>query len=195
MCSPRVESMIFYVEPNNSTFPHISRNIYFLLLTLFLENLSYMFTLITPLNSKNLQNQVTYICPILKFCLGLHFRFWLVKQIATNLFSCCCCCCLVTSVMSNFVWPYGLYPTRLLCPWNFPGKNTEEGCHALLQGILPTQGSNPSLFIAGRFFITEPLGKPPPLSKVLLTVISLIPLTCLWPAIDDLWCIAFFVLI
>ena len=34
---------------------------------------------------------------------------------------------------------------RLLCPWNSPGKNTGVGCHALLQGIFPTQGSNPYL--------------------------------------------------
>ena len=26
--------------------------------------------------------------------------------------------------------------TRLLCPWNFPGKNTGVGCHFLLQGTL-----------------------------------------------------------
>ena len=31
----------------------------------------------------------------------------------------------------------------LLCPWGSPGNNTEVGCHALLQGIFPTQGSNP----------------------------------------------------
>ena len=30
--------------------------------------------------------------------------------------------------------------TRLLCPWDFPGKNTAVGCHFLLQGIFPTQG-------------------------------------------------------
>ena len=35
-----------------------------------------------------------------------------------------------------------LQPTRPLCPWNFPGKNTGVGCHVLLQGIFPTQGSN-----------------------------------------------------
>ena len=35
--------------------------------------------------------------------------------------------------------------TRLLCPWDSPGKNTGVGCHFLLQGILPTQGSNPHL--------------------------------------------------
>ena len=33
-------------------------------------------------------------------------------------------------------------PTRLLCPWDFPGKNTRVGCHFLLQGIFPTQESN-----------------------------------------------------
>ena len=30
-------------------------------------------------------------------------------------------------------------------PWNFPGKNTKVGCHSLLLGIFPTQGSNPSV--------------------------------------------------
>ena len=34
---------------------------------------------------------------------------------------------------------------------DFPGKNTGVGCHALLEGIFPTQGSNPGL-IADRFF-------------------------------------------
>ena len=28
------------------------------------------------------------------------------------------------------------------CPWSFPGKNIEVGCHFFLQGIFPTQGSN-----------------------------------------------------
>ena len=34
---------------------------------------------------------------------------------------------------------------RLLCPWNSPGKNTGEGCHALLPGIFLTQGLSPHL--------------------------------------------------
>ena len=34
---------------------------------------------------------------------------------------------------------------RLLCPRDSPGKNTRVGCHSLLQGIFPTQGSNPHL--------------------------------------------------
>ena len=36
-------------------------------------------------------------------------------------------------------------PSRLLCPWDFSGKNTGVVCHFLLQGIFPTQGSNWSL--------------------------------------------------
>jgi len=40
---------------------------------------------------------------------------------------------------------YELLPTRLLCPWDFLGKNTGEGCHFLLQKIFPTQESNPCL--------------------------------------------------
>ena len=39
----------------------------------------------------------------------------------------CCCCCLVASVMSDSVGPNGLQPTRLLCPWDSPGKNTAVG--------------------------------------------------------------------
>ena len=30
--------------------------------------------------------------------------------------------------------PFGLEPTRLLCSWDSPGKNTGVGCHFLLQG-------------------------------------------------------------
>ena len=34
---------------------------------------------------------------------------------------------------------------RLRGPWDCPGKNTGSGCHTLLQGIVPNQGSNPRL--------------------------------------------------
>ena len=42
-----------------------------------------------------------------------------------------------------FLQPHGLKPARLLCSWDFPGKNTGPGCHFPLQGIFPTQGLNP----------------------------------------------------
>ena len=46
------------------------------------------------------------------------------------------------SVMSHSLQPHRLQPARLLCPWDFPGKNNGVGCHALLQGIFPIQGLN-----------------------------------------------------
>ena len=47
------------------------------------------------------------------------------------------------TVVSDSLWPHELTPwARFVCPWDFPGKITRVGCHALLQGILPTQGSN-----------------------------------------------------
>ena len=67
----------------------------------------------------------------------------------------------VCSVMSDCLRPYGLQPTRLLYPWDFLGEDPRIGCHFLLQGIFPTQGSNPvSLALGSGFFTTEPPGKP-----------------------------------
>ena len=65
---------------------------------------------------------------------------------------CVCVCVLRCSVMSDFLRAHGLYPTRLLCPWDSPGANAGVGCHFLLQGIFPTQGSPVSPALAGRFF-------------------------------------------
>ena len=53
--------------------------------------------------------------------------------------------CVSCSVMSNSLRLHGLEPARLLCPWDFPGKNTRVGCYFLLQGIFPTQALNPHL--------------------------------------------------
>ena len=46
------------------------------------------------------------------------------------------------SVVSDSVRPQKQQPTRLLCPWDSPGKNTGVGSHFLLPRISPTQGSN-----------------------------------------------------
>ena len=45
------------------------------------------------------------------------------------------------------LWLYGPYPTRLLCQWSSPGKNTGMCCQALLLEIFPTQGSNPHVLL------------------------------------------------
>ena len=39
------------------------------------------------------------------------------------------------SVVCDSSWPHGLQPTRLLHPWDFPGKSTGVGCHCLLRLI------------------------------------------------------------
>ena len=79
---------------------------------------------------------------------------------------CVCVCASVrahlTSIVSDSLQPHGLYPARLLCPWNSPGKNIGVGYHFLLQENFPIQGLNSSpVFpaLAGGFFTIEPPGK------------------------------------
>ena len=58
-------------------------------------------------------------------------------------------------VVSDSLQPHGLLPTRLLCTWDSPGRNTGVGCHALLQGIEPR---SPTL--QADSLLSEPPGKP-----------------------------------
>ena len=63
-------------------------------------------------------------------------------------------------------------PARLLCPWDFPGKNTAVGCYFLLQGTFLAQGLNPSIlhllhWQAGSL-PAEPPGKPREGTPILL---------------------------
>ena len=46
--------------------------------------------------------------------------------------------------MSYSMKPHGLQPTWLLCPWDFPGKNTGVGCHFPLPGNLPDPRIQPA---------------------------------------------------
>ena len=55
------------------------------------------------------------------------------------------CVCISCSVVSDSLWPQGLQPARLLCPWDSPGKITGMCCPSLLQRIFQTQGSNPGI--------------------------------------------------
>ena len=61
----------------------------------------------------------------------------------------------------RLLWPHGLLPTRLLCPWDFPGKNKWSRLPFVFPGDLPNPGircASPAL--AGRFFTAESPGKP-----------------------------------
>ena len=67
--------------------------------------------------------------------------------------------CSATSVMAHSLRPCGLYPARFLSPCGSSDKSTGVGCHALLQGIFPTQGLNPGL-LQYRQITAEPPGNP-----------------------------------
>ena len=67
---------------------------------------------------------------------------------------------LSVSVLSNSLRPHGLYPSRLLCPQNVPGKNTGVGCNFLLQGIFLTQESNLGLQCRQIFYWFSHQGSP-----------------------------------
>ena len=68
-----------------------------------------------------------------------------ITMVFLNVCVCVCVCVCALSVISDSLQPHGLQPTKLLCPWNFPGKNTAVYCKFLLQGIFQTQGSNSPL--------------------------------------------------
>ena len=73
------------------------------------------------------------------------------------------CVCVSLSVMSSPLQLHGLQSARLLCPWDFPGKNAGVGCQFLLQGIFLTQGLKPSLLHWQVDSLPlSPLGSPAP---------------------------------
>jgi len=76
--------------------------------------------------SKNIRENVTYKCSFLSYIHNTSIYSWQHG----------------CSVMSDSLLSHGLKPARLLCLWNFPGKNIGMSCHFLLQGIFLTQGSN-----------------------------------------------------
>ena len=84
-------------------------------------------------------------------------------------------CCSVAKSCSIFLPPHGLQPVRLLCPWDFPGKNTGMGCHFFLRGIFLTQGSSHVFCLASRSFTTEPLQKRSPKPSLAVLFLPLNP--------------------
>ena len=84
---------------------------------------------------------------------------WQVSQASQSMILCMCI------QLLGCVWlfaTHGLQPTGLLCPWNFPGKNTGLGCHFLLQGIFPTTLDQTHVSCIGRWILyhLSHLGSP-----------------------------------
>ena len=72
------------------------------------------------------------VCPL---CILRQITYPLLDSISSWV-KCCCSSVTNTSVTQ---WTAA---ARLLCPWDFPDKNTSVGCHFLLHGIFPTRASN-----------------------------------------------------
>ena len=145
----------------------------------------------SPLATTNLSS-----LPISQVLFSLFFQFPHASEITWYLSFCCCkwqdlfiflwlsnvCTCAQSLQSCSTLQPYALQPARLLCPWDSPGKNTEVGCRALLQGIFLIQGSNLCLLSLLHWqadsLSTEPPGKPLSLgSHMLLLVFLLTPKT------------------
>ena len=69
------------------------------------------------------------------------------------------CCLLFAKLCLTLLWLHGWQPSMLLCPCDFPGKNTGAGCHFLLQGYLLDPGIKPKYLkspaLAGGFITTS----------------------------------------
>ena len=91
------------------------------------------------------------------------WNHWATKR-STAPVTCSGHACFVASIVFDTLWPHGLQPTRLLCPWDSPGKNNGVGCHILLQGNLLTQELNPQLWSLLNWQVGSlplvPAGKP-----------------------------------
>ena len=76
------------------------------------------------------------------FCLYHQLSPVFINLIKEYLYLSCLCCVLSRfSCVLLFVTPWSV-PTRLSCWRDSPGKNTGVSCHAILQGIFLTEGSN-----------------------------------------------------
>ena len=89
------------------------------------------------------------------------------KRFDCSTWNYCLGACRAKSLQSRLTLcnPMDCSPTRLLCPWGSPGKNTGVGCHAHLQGIFLIQDLNPCvlrlpLWQAGSLPLAPPIGKP-----------------------------------
>ena len=66
-----------------------------------------------------------------------------------------CVCLCMDSVMSDSLWPHGLWPAKILCLWDFSSKNTGNGLPFTPPGDL----LYPGICIAGGYLTNEPWGR------------------------------------
>ena len=104
---------------------------------------------------------VTHLCCYICLCI------WHFLQ-ATDPFLTLYCAVISHSVMSDSLWHYGCSLPGSSVHVDPPGKNTGVCCHALLQGIFPTQGSNQGLLHCRRIlYHLSHQGGPPYILSIL----------------------------
>ena len=89
--------------------------------------------------------------------------------------------CSVTSVVSDSLWPLYTVARQAPLSMGLSSKNTGVGCHVPLQGIFPTQGSNPCILSLLHWLVGSlPLASPgkPQENPVLLVL-------CKWEKIGE----------
>ena len=116
-----------------------------------------------PFQYSGLENSMDWIV-----CWVTKSRMWLplspIEHLPKlTLYLTCMCVCLI---MSDPLRPHELEPTRLLCPWNFLGKNTGVDCHFLLQRIFRPRDRPQASWLyllhwQADSLPREPPGKPP----------------------------------
>ena len=79
---------------------------------------------------------------------------------ATPVLATACMCAKTLQSCLTLLQSHGPYPARLLCPWDSLDKNTGMGCHAFLQGMVLTLGSNPCLLCLLLWQVDLPLAPP-----------------------------------
>ena len=87
----------------------------------------------------------TALYSLLVYFTGVIFLFFFFLLCSFYHWHACLCVCLVTQSYLTFGDPVDCSPRGSSVHGDSPGKDTGVGCHALLQGIFPTQGLNPGL--------------------------------------------------
>ena len=91
---------------------------------------------------------------------GRCFNLWATRE-----------ACWVAQLCLTLLWLHGLQPSRLLCPWDCPGKNTGVGCRFFLQEIFVTKGLNQCLLHCRRIvYHCTSRDYKKPVSKVLVSL-------------------------
>ena len=133
--------MIIVDIKNNQSRSTESIYIQNLMYTILMENYQIDYKLLLPIIQCDKWASEVYYC---KRKLSFLNLFLIGRNCSTMQCWLCVCVCQSLSLVQLFL-TYGLQPTRLLCPQDFPNKHGGVDCYSLLHWILPTQGSNPGL--------------------------------------------------